>query len=125
MKITWDNLDEIYSTITGPLLGNRTLYEQLCAESKGSDFYFHVSGPDEYNHSARIYVVPVVYFLKTHYAWDQSLHLDHLLPEDCLESMECVWETDLSVGEVMGFMAQRGFTENDEFSALVNDCFES
>ena len=114
-KISWDNLDEVYE--------NEEDYEALCEKSKPSDFYFAVNkfmdfcaGEDEDARDGYTYIaiVPKVYFNKENCMWDQSMYLDHILPDDFNEAMESIWECERSIEDARKVLIEMGFEENSE-----------
>ncbi len=105
---TWE--DPIYTPFSG--------YEKLCKESVPSDFFFSVF---EWTGTGTcIAIVPKLYFLKEKCMWDQSMPIEHLLPDTFSESMECVWETEKNdLDLVKNELLSMGFLENDEFNNLI------
>lgn len=107
-----------------PPYHNDSSYEELCKNSKPSDFYFAAQkGEDEF---CMVAIVPKLYFNKEGYMWDQSMQIEHLLPDDLSESMESIWENDgdRTVEEIRQDMLRRGFEENDQFTGQVVEEFD-
>lgn len=109
-----------------PPYGEEDQYEELCDNSKPSDFYFHVMEDiQEMSFGATIIaIVPKLYFHKEKCMWDQSMFLNHILPSDFNESMESIWDSDRSVDEIRSELLNLGFEENLEFSKLFQKDFE-
>jgi hypothetical protein len=94
-------------------------YELLCKNSVPSDFYFSVMREDDNDPFTLVSIVPKLYWEENAYMWDQTMFLDHILPPDLSESMECIYDSDRSVEEVRKDMLARGFLENDAFSKIA------
>jgi len=108
-----------------PPYSDHDAYEQLCENSKPSDFYFSVKEDMSFtNGFTFIAIVPKLYFVSEKCMWDQSMFLEHILPEDCSEAMESVWDCERSADEVRKDMLARGFEENEEFSKLVDEDYD-
>jgi hypothetical protein len=100
---------------------NTPEYEELCKNSKPSDFYFDVKADLEVcSGYTMIAIVPKLYFHKEGYMWDQSMNLNHILPDDLSEAMESCWDSERSAEEVRKDLLARGFEENAKFTALVS-----
>ena len=117
-KISWDNIEKLFRT-HGDDEGE-DLYDKLCKQSSPADFYFAVSNslsfdPEENDAFTFIALVPKVYFNKEGCMWDQSMNLDHILPEDFGEEMESIWGTSRNIEDVRKDMLARGFEENKDF----------
>jgi hypothetical protein len=108
-EFSWSELDSIYD--------DEDMYECMCASAQTSDFYFHVSDVDG---MTTIAIVPKEYFKIQGHMWDQHLPIDHLLPDDMFEEMECTWSCDRDIESVRKDMLQRGFEENREFDEFLN-----
>lgn len=110
-----------------PPYHNEEAYEKLCENSKPSDFYFHAQNDvNEVSFGATwIAIVPKEYWNTHKYMWDQSMFLDHILPEDFGESMESIWDSERPVEEVRKDLLARGFEENEEFTNSVKKDFDS
>jgi hypothetical protein len=102
-----------------PPYHNDDTYMKLCENSKPSDFYFVAQ--KDYEGFVMVAITPKLYFHKNGYMWDQSMQIEHLLPNDLSESMESVWESDSdrTVEEIRQDMLSRGFEENEQFTELV------
>src|SRR5271154_1291907 len=99
-----------------PPYNNRTEYAQLCENSKPSDFYFSVKeGLEVVGGDTMVAIVPKVYFQKEGCMWDQSMFLEHILPDDLGECMTSCWATDRGAEEVRQDLLTRGFEENKKF----------
>jgi hypothetical protein len=108
-----------------PPYNDEEAYSELCAKSMPSDFYFSVSESDDFTHGyVFISLVPKVFFHKEGYMWDQSMFLDHILPDDFDESMESIWESPRSVEEIRADLLARGFEENEAFTKLAFEDLE-
>lgn len=100
-------------------------YTELCEQSKPSDFFFYVKEDLEPTFGCSIiYLVPILYFEKEKYEWDQSMFLYHILPEDFGEDMESVWSCERPLAEVQQDMLDRGFKESAEFNALIDQNYD-
>lgn len=106
-----------------PPYHNSKEYEELCQNSKPSDFYFAVhESCDSSMGYTYVSIVPKLYFHKYGYMWDQSMFLDHLLPQDLIEAMECIWDAEtLSVEDLRKDLLARGFEENEKFSTMASE----
>lgn len=121
MKLTWTNIDDLWSS-----LGDDD-YENLCLNSKASDFYFTVSDgmdPSEEiedisdDDGCYINICPKEYFDNNDCCWDQSMMIEHLLPENCFEACECCWETFLSKDKIKKELVDRGFIYNEKINDI-------
>jgi len=114
--ITWETLETNYSSNT------YEEYENLCINSKPSDFYFYVGpiapGEDDEDYSF-IHIVPKIFFDTYNHMWDQSMNLNHILPEDFGEEMECIWSCERSKEEVITDLIERGFEKNYKFTEFM------
>jgi hypothetical protein len=110
MSLTWENPysdDDDYGED----------YDELCAKSTSSDFYFAAAN-DEFYKTA-ITLVPKLFFHAEKCCWDQGMQIDHLLPKDFDETMEATWGCDRSLEEVKSELLSLGFEENEEFSDFI------
>jgi hypothetical protein len=108
-----------------PPYHNSDAYKELCEKSTPSDFYFDVKADLEVTGGlTMIAIVPKVYFDKHGYMWDQSMFLDHILPEDLSEAMESCWDTERSAEDVRQDLLASGFQENIKFAALVSEDYD-
>lgn len=124
-KLSWDNLEELYHKYGSK---NESLYWELCKNSTPADFYFAVSNsldfdPDENDAFTFVSIVPKAYFNKEGCMWDQSMKLDHILPEDLGEEMESIWGTHRDIEEVRKDMLARGFEENADFTKAAREYY--
>lgn len=120
VELTWDNLDGIYND------GSRVdaLYHELCRRSKPSDFYFYVTETNEGD--VWLTITPKLFFDQNSYSWDQSMDLEHILP-DFTEEMECTYapnDNDRRASEIRNDLLAKGFLENEEFSNQVGGVFD-
>src|SRR5271167_4049365 len=93
--------------------------------SKPSDFYFSVKeGLEVVGGDTMVAIVPKVYFQKEGCMWDQSMFLEHILPDDLGECMTSCWETERSAEEVRQDLLTRGFEENKKFSKMVGEDYD-
>lgn len=109
-EFSWSQLDTIYE--------DEDMYECMCASARASDFIFNVQDIDG---MTTIAIVPKEYFKEEGHMWDQHLPIDHLLPDDMSEEMECTWSSERDVDSVRKDMLQRGFEEDPEFDAFLKD----
>jgi hypothetical protein len=111
---SWSNQNSFDDTET---------FEQLCQESKASDYYFHVAQNRNYQNRnyAMISIVPKLFFDTFGYMMDRTPMLDHLLPDGYGgELTDSVFESKDSQEVTRQEMLSRGFLQNDAFSALIN-----
>jgi hypothetical protein len=113
-NLSWEN----------PPYGDRKAYQELCQNSKPSDFYFDVKANLGVDGFTMITIVPKLYFDKEGYMWDQSMNLNHILPADLSEAMESCWDSERSAEEVRQDLLARGFEENTKLSALVGEEYD-
>lgn len=109
-----------------PPYHNRAEYKKLCEESKSSDFYFYVydesfeydDTDDNQDDVAYVAIIPKAYFHANNCMWDQSMFLDHLLPNGYCECMEGVWDVECSKEFARKQMLDSGFEENKKFTEM-------
>jgi hypothetical protein len=112
MDELWEDFDYDDESVLGKLFKNST----------GKDYYFHVSSGKEMGDDeafAWLTIVPKAYYDKHQCLFDQSMPIDHLLPEDCTEEMESVWASEMPAKDLRQEMLFRGFQES---KALAEDC---
>ena len=107
-EYSWSELDTVYN--------DEDMYECMCASARASDFYFHIQDVDG---MTTVAIVPKENFDNKGCMWDQHLPIDHLLPDDLGEEMECTWSCERDVESVKKDLIQRGFEENPDFSAFI------
>lgn len=107
-EFSWSELDTIYN--------DGDIYECMCASAQASDFYFYITDIDGVTAVA---ITPKEYFKTHEYMWDQHLPIDHLLPDDMYEEMECTWGCDRDTESVRKEMLERGFEQSPEFDAFM------
>lgn len=109
-----------------PPYSNDDAYTELCEQSKPSDFYFcAIKDIDGCSYGeTMIGIVPKEYFDSFGFMWDQTMFLEHILPEDFSESMECIWDSDRPAPSVRQEMLALGFEENEKFSKLFKKDFD-
>ena len=118
---TWKDILEtsdnyIYNSDNG-----EELYEELCQNSKPSDFYFYVhKGPPEQDVCTDISIVPKQFFNVTDGMYDQFMDLSHILPEYCEDFEEAMWSCSKDIKKVRKDLLKLGFEENEKF----NKCCE-
>jgi hypothetical protein len=108
-EFSWSELDIIYN--------DEDMYECMCASAQASDFYFHIANVDG---MTSVVITPKDYFNSKGYMWDQHLPIEHLLPDDLGEDMECAWSSRRDVESVRKDLLECGFEQNAEFDAFIN-----
>lgn len=117
VELSWENLEEVYMN---SLDGSGVLYDKLCSDAKPSDFYFAVHNSFDTSENtddldiSYIFLVPKAFFDKEKHMWDQHMCVDHILPKDFGEVMECVWDCERSLEDVRKDLLSRGFEENNK-----------
>lgn len=114
--ISWETLETNYNS------NKWEEYDNLCKSSKPSDFYFYVGplapGEDNENYSF-IHIIPKIFFDTYNHMWDQSMDIDHILPEDFGEEMECIWGCKRSIEKIKADLIERGFLESPAFTEFM------
>lgn len=118
-KMTWDNFDD--DDLWADVDDSNEMFDELCQNSKGSDFYFslHVTPTDDplYNDIVDIYITPRVWCDKNGVCdFDREMNIDDLFPDwmDFGQVMEAVWDTAYPVEDVRKELLARGFIESQE-----------
>ena len=115
MKITWSNINEVYGKVKPEEL--LEFYESTSPE----DYYFATI---EIDGDAMVGIVGKDYFDENEDYFDQSIHLEHILPDHLFECMESIWTTmDSSREEVREELKDLGFTENKDFQTCIESLF--
>lgn len=112
-ELSWTNVEVIVD-----LDDDNEAYEQLCTQSKPGDFYFDVRACDDYT---TVSITPKAFFDKNGHCWDQHIDLDHILPSDLEEAMECIWTTDRTADEVKQELSSLGFLSSLDFSSYLSE----
>jgi hypothetical protein len=109
-KLSWNNIEEILD-----MDDDGESYTKLCKSSKPSDFYFTVKEDEDLD--LYVCITPVVYFDTNECEFDQSLEIEHLLPEDFYEEMEGTYsvDRDCSVQEIEEELEALGFLRSEKF----------
>lgn len=90
--------------------------------TKADEYYFSVMNLDG---ETNVYIVPIDYFNSEKCMWDQSMNLEHILPDYMSESMECVWVADKNgdMTQVKDDMLARGFVPSKKLDRYVVDTY--
>lgn len=128
IEICWKNVDMLFridseNDSLDEFEAKCSWYEQLCTNSKSSDFYFSVSRvtDEEVDDSSYVTICPKEFFDRVGYFFDQGLEIDHLLPSDFDNCDESAWFVPRSLGKVKTEMLDRGFIESDQFNEYAKD----
>lgn len=115
-KLDWNDIEEILAVDD-----DGEVYEKLCKQSKASDFYFSVQKDEDLE--LCVYITPVSYFDEKNVQFDQSLMIEHLLPEDFYEEMEGCYavDRDCSLEEIEEELTDLGFCKSDEFDEFMKE----
>lgn len=109
--ITWNNIDDLWFDIEENEL--HAFYKSTSA----SDYYFHAY--NHYSEGVCVVICSKDYFKKHGYVFDQSINIDHLLPDHFFEIMESEWVSDNDLNTTIKEMEELGFTRNEAFSELI------
>lgn len=111
MDITWKNIDEVYLKVTHEQ--RLEFYESTTPQ----DYYFATI---EIDGEVMVGIVGKDYFEMYDTLFDQSIYLDHIIPDYLFESMESIWSTvDFSREEVAEDLKDLGFTENKQLQTCI------
>lgn len=91
----------------------------LCKEAEPSDFYFNIQ--DDGSGYCFISIVPVLFFDKHGSFFDETIPIDHLLPDDFEEEMECTYGCDRSAEDVREELLGLGFRVSDDVDKLCEN----